>query len=380
MRRRNVIVAFAITPNKIGGLESFCRELAEQLKPKKRHLILCFEDSPSPAVRDYLLEPGNVTLETFPSQAAINLKSAARFYRLLRKYRPEIVLYSLGGVVRLWPLLARAHGVSRSVYYDGTSRPQSMVEYRASALIRTLMKPLGQSICATEFVKECSDREGIVPPNKSKVIYNAIDIKREHGDGALFRQKYGIPEDRLLVLKVSWLVPEKGIDITLLASREALRQRKDLHFVFCGDGEHREAYERTAAELGIAAYVTWTGQVEDLPASGAFQAADMQIQCSQWREAFCLAVAEGASAGLPVVVSRVGGLPELVTDGVNGFLFEPQDHVALANYILKLAGDESLRLRMGQAGRKRMVQRHDLTKNVAKWVEAILPTNELSTV
>ena len=91
-------------------------------------------------------------------------------------------------------------------------------------------------------------------------------------------------------------------------------------------------------------------------------------------------MAEGASAGLPVVVSRVGGLPELVTDGVNGFLFEPQDHVALANYILKLAGDESLRLRMGQAGRKRMVQRHDLTKNVAKWVEAILPTNELSTV
>ncbi len=384
MRRRNVIVAFAITPNKIGGLESFCRELAEQLKPKERHLILCFEDKPSAAVRDYLLEPGNVTIETFPSQAAINLRSAARFYRLLRKYRPETILYSLGGVVRLWPLLARAHGVSRSVYYDGTSRPQSMEEYRASALIRTLMKPLGQSICATEFVKECSDREGIVPPNKSKVIYNAVDVKREHGDGTSFRRKYGIPDDRVLVLKVSWLVPEKGIGITLLACKEALQHRNDLHFVFCGDGEHREDYERSAGELGIADHVTWTGQVEDLPASGAFQAADMQVQCSQWREAFCLAVAEGASASLPVVASRIGGLPELVTDGVNGFLFEPQDHVALANHILKLAGDEALRLRMGKAGRKRMVQRHDLTKNVAKWVEVIVPAkdseNELSTV
>jgi glycosyltransferase involved in cell wall biosynthesis len=142
--------------------------------------------------------------------------------------------------------------------------------------------------------------------------------------------------------------------------------------VFCGDGKDRETYQRTAVELGIADHVTWTGQMENLSASGAFRAADLQIQCSQWQEAFCLAVAEGMSAGLPIIASRIGGLPELVADGVNGLLFEPQDYVALANSIVKLVEDEPLRSAMGREGRKRVVEQHDLTRNVAAWVDLIV--------
>lgn len=235
------------------------------------------------------------------------------------------------------------------------------------------MRPLSQCICATEFIKTCSDREGIVPRRKNRIIYSAVDVKREHGDGSGFRRRYGIPDDRFVVLKVSWLVPEKGIEVALLACKEALMLREDLHFVFCGDGKHKETYQRTTAELGIADHVTWTGQIEDLAASGAFRAADLQIQCSQWQEAFCLAVAEGMSASLPIVASRIGGLPELVTDGLNGFLFEPRDHVSLAKYIVKLADDKALRVSMGHEGRKRVIDRHNLTSNVAEWIDLILP-------
>jgi glycosyltransferase involved in cell wall biosynthesis len=342
------------------------------LKVHQRNLILCFEDAPSAVVRDYLLAPGNVTIEVLPKQAALDRANAEGFYRLLRKYRPEAILYSLGGVVRWWPLLARLNGVKRILYYDQTSRPKSAAGYQASVMVKMIVKPLTQSICATEFIKRCSDREGIVPPSKSRVIYSAVETTREYGDGAEFRRRYGIPEDRFIVLKVSWLVPEKGIDVALLAAKEALAQRKDLHFVFCGDGKDRETYQRTAVELGIADHVTWTGQMENLSASGAFRAADLQIQCSQWQEAFCLAVAEGMSAGLPIIASRIGGLPELVADGVNGLLFEPQDYVALANSIVKLVEDEPLRSAMGREGRKRVVEQHDLTRNVAAWVDLIV--------
>jgi glycosyltransferase involved in cell wall biosynthesis len=175
------------------------------------------------------------------------------------------------------------------------------------------------------------------------------------------------------VLQISWLVPEKGIDLALRAAKRVLDVRPELQFVFCGDGAYREEYQRLAEELGIAGHVTWTGQIEDLAGSGAFRAASIQIQCSQWHEAGCLSVTEGISAGLPIIASRIGGLPELVEDGVNGFLFDPKSEVELSDAILALAGDEQLRLRMGAKGRERAVKDYDLVKNIALWVEELLP-------
>lgn len=368
--RRNILCAFAIVPNKLGGRERFAIEIARQLKPHGRQLVLCFEGHPSPKVKEALLAPGNMTLEVFPRQAAIDLKSAQRFQHLLNRYRPEAILYALGGAVRLWPLMAKINGVRRVLYNDGTSRTN--MNYRASWAVRTLMRPLSKVICVSHFVKACSDREGIIPPEKSSVIYNSADIDRPMGDGAAFRRQYNIPMDRVLVLKVSWLVPEKGIDVALRAARIALAERSDLHFVFCGDGAHRPQYQRMADEFGIADRITWTGQVEDLAGSGAFAAADLQIQCSQWQEAFCMGVAEGMSAGLPVIASRIGGLPELITEGDNGYLFEPKDEKELAARIVALAGDKALRERLGKNGRIKAVERHDLKKNVAKWIDLLV--------
>jgi glycosyltransferase involved in cell wall biosynthesis len=174
------------------------------------------------------------------------------------------------------------------------------------------------------------------------------------------------------VLQISWLVPEKGIDLALRAAKRVLEVRQDLQFVFCGDGANRMEYERLAEELGVTGHVTWTGQIEDLVGSGAFRAAEIQIQCSQWHEAGCLAVTEGINAGIPIVASRIGGLPELVEDGINGFLFDPTSEVELADAILALAADEQLRLRMGAKGRERAAANHDMVKNVTLWLDVLL--------
>jgi glycosyltransferase involved in cell wall biosynthesis len=289
----------------------------------------------------------------------------------MRKYKPESVYYTLGGIVRLWPLIARVMGTERVVYNDGTSRLD--MNYRSSFPLRLLMRPVTDLVCASEFIRSCTEREGFVAPGKCSVIYNSVPQTSELGDGVAFRQRYGIPKDRILILKISWLVPDKGIDVALQACREALRQRNDLHFVFCGDGENLQDYQRMAVEWGLTDHVTWTGQVEDLRTSGIFRAADIQIQCSQWHEAFCLAVAEGMSAGLPVVAARIGGLPELVVEGDNGYLFNPRDHLALAENIVRLAGNEALRKTMGEQGRQRAMERFNLTRNVHDWVRTLLP-------
>ena len=370
--RPRVLFAVAISPNRIGGFETFAVELARQLDKAGWDLTICFQGSPPPLVEEFLLGPGNVSLAVMRQQLGVGLSNAREFSRLLRRYRPKVLMYSLGGVVRWWPLQGRLAGVRRTVYWDATSRTEKAYGYRASRGVQLVMSPLSEVVCGSKFVQVCSNREGIIPARKSSVIHNSVDNSRTLGDGEAFRQRFGIPRGRMVVLQISWLVPEKGIDRVLSAAARVLEVRKDIQFVFCGDGANREEYERLAEDLGIAGHVTWTGQIEDLPDSGAFRAADIQIQCSQWHEAGCFAVTEGISAGLPIVASRIGGLPEVVEDGVNGFLFDPKSDVELANAILMLAGDSNLRSRMGAKGRERAVENYDVVRNAKLWVDVLL--------
>ncbi len=370
--RPSVLFLVAKPANRIGSVEAFVVELARQLNKEGWNLTVCFEDSPSPLVKSFLLAPGNVSVDAMPGQEGMGLSNVKEFLRLRRKYRPKVLMYHLGGVVRWWPLLGKLVGVRRSVYWDASSRTARNYDYRASKRVRAIMGALSEAVCGSQFIKTCSDREGIIPRKKSRVIFCSVDNERSLGDGDAFRQHYGIPRDRIVVMKISWLVPEKGIDLALRAAKRALNVRDDLHFVFCGDGENRKEYEVLAGQLEIADHVTWTGQIEDLPAMGAFRAADIQIQCSQWHEAFCLAVGEGMSASLPVVASRIGGLPELVEDGVNGFLFDPASDEELATAILTLAADSELRARMGARGRKRAIEDYDVVRNTKRWVDVLL--------
>jgi glycosyltransferase involved in cell wall biosynthesis len=371
-KRPSVFFAISTSPNRIGGIERFAVELARQLNQRGWRLVMCFQDTPPASVENFLLSPGNLSLAVMRKQWGVDVQNAREFYRLMREHQPRVLMYSLGGVVRWWPLLGRVTGVRRSVYWDGTSRTADVVGYRASTAVKLVMAPLSAVVCASNFVRSCSEHEGIIPPAKTSVIYNSVDNERDLGDGGSFRRVYGIPKNRIVVLLISWLVPEKGIDVALRSAAQAVQSRRDLHFVFCGDGAHRKEYEQLAEQLGISSHVTFTGQVEDLAASGAFRAADMQIQCSQWQEAFCLAVAEGMSAGLPVIASRIGGLPELIDNGVNGYLFDPRSETELAQHVLTLAAAPARRVAMGEEGRKRALEKFDVVRNVGMWIDILL--------
>lgn len=377
MAKRNALFMMAIKPDKIGGLEVFATELARQLNAIGWDLTMAFEAAPPPMVRDFLMAPGNVTVKVQANQTALGARETLRFLKLLLQKRPDVLVYTLGGVVRLWPRLAKLTGTKRVVYYDQTSRIEKAMGYRASAKVRKLMKAVDLQVCATKFVQQCANNEGVLPVAKTCVIYNSIDTNRATGDGAMFRKRFEIPPERIVILQVSWLVPEKGIDVALRAGALALQQRDDLHFVFAGDGAHRAEYERLAEDLGIADRVTWTGQVADLFGTGVFAAADIQMQCSVWREAFSLAVAEGMSAGLPLIASRIGGLPEVVSDGETGLLVEPGAPEELSEAILRLASDPALRRQMGEAGRRKAVALFDLRQVVAQWMEVLTaPLND----
>jgi glycosyltransferase involved in cell wall biosynthesis len=129
-----------------------------------------------------------------------------------------------------------------------------------------------------------------------------------------------------------------------------------------GDGPETPRLGALAAELGIGERVQLLGLRDDV--AEVLQAADVFVHPAVWGEAFGLTIAEAMAAGLPVVASRVGGIPELVTHGETGLLVPPGDAGALAGALNLLAADAQERARLGANARRRVLERFDLQTSV----------------
>jgi glycosyltransferase involved in cell wall biosynthesis len=154
------------------------------------------------------------------------------------------------------------------------------------------------------------------------------------------------PHGASTVVSVGNLRPEKGHSVLL----RAVAELGDARLVIVGDGPLRSSLEREARSLGLADRVEFAGAVSDVWPYLA--RADVFVFPSL-SEPLGIAVMEAMAAGLPVVASAVGGIPELVTDGVTGYLAPPGDHAALSVHLKALLGDPGTRASMGAAARAR---------------------------
>jgi glycosyltransferase involved in cell wall biosynthesis len=365
-----VLSVFGVEPIRIGGVERQARELSAQLAQRGWHSILCFLKSPPPEVAAFLQLP-NVTLETLPS-AGHPWRAAADLRRLLVRHRPRILHLSFLPFLSLYPWLARLSGVRQVFFTDQGSLPEGYFPAPAASWKRTagrlIALPIERSFSISDFNRDAIRTRGFLDPQRAVRIYNSVDTtpRFDAARRCRFRQKYGIPDDRILAIQVSWIIPEKGILDLLAAARIALSQRAPLHFLLAGEGPYRAEYTQKARELGLENHLTWTGLVKDPLGEGLFDAADIVCQMSRWQEAFGFVIAEAMVLERPVVATRTGGIPEVVRDGETGFLVERGDTAAMAGKILLLAGDAGLRQRLGQAGRRRAEAEFDVLKTTAQ--------------
>ncbi len=166
------------------------------------------------------------------------------------------------------------------------------------------------------------------------------------------RRRLGLDPSAYVIGTVGNLTPKKDHDTLLHAFREFRHRRPDAHLVIVGSGP-REAHLRSLADdLGVTRALTLTGIRDDVP---LLLPAFDQFVMSSLHEGLSIAVIEAMAAGLPTVVTSVGGLPELVTDGREGLLVKPRHPLAMSRAWLVLAQDEELRDRCAAAARRRAV-------------------------
>jgi glycosyltransferase involved in cell wall biosynthesis len=371
-----VVSVFGVKPFRIGGTETFARELSAQLAQKGWQSVLCFLSEPTEEVRRFLELP-NVSFEVLPDVTDPNLRAARNLARILRAHRPELLHLHYTGFLGLYPWLARLLSVRRVFFTDHSSRPAGYVAARAPfwkrKLARAINRPLDKVICVSDYGYRCLTDLDLLPRERYERVYNGVDLSRVEADerrAREFRRKHSIPEGRAVVVQVSWIIPEKGIADLLEAARLTLARNENVQFVMVGEGSYREQYARQAEEMGIGDHVTWTGLVQDPFGEGVYDIADVVCQVSRWEEVFGWMIAEAMTYGKPVVATRVGGIPELVSHGESGFLVARGDAEDAAEKILTLLGDRELRGRMGRVGRETAHTKFSLRKNVERLINA----------
>lgn len=199
-----------------------------------------------------------------------------------------------------------------------------------------------------------------MPPARMTVIPNAlalhpacpVDIRREQGIPA------GVP----LIGCIGNFMAGKGQEHLVAALVRIRAQRPDAHCIFIGDGPLRAAVEQRVDALGLRNAVRFTGY--DSRVRGIAAACDVLVVPSD-TETFGRAILEGYAARCPVVATGVGGIPEVLTDGVTGLLVPPADPQSLGNAILRFLADSGLVARCIAAGYDTCVQRYAVAPHVA---------------
>jgi glycosyltransferase involved in cell wall biosynthesis len=176
------------------------------------------------------------------------------------------------------------------------------------------------------------------------------------------REELGLPEGAPVVGTVANFKTPKRLDLLLRAADVVRRDIPDVRFVFVGKGPTEAEIHEMARSLHLEQTVLFSGFREDAPR--VVTSFDIFALSSEF-EGLSIAVIEALALGKPVVVTKVGGLPEVVRDGVEGFVVPPGDHRALAERIVQLLRDPTLRARMGAAGRVR-AEAFDIRRSVSR--------------
>ena len=205
------------------------------------------------------------------------------------------------------------------------------------------------------------DRERMIsiehlPPERVIHLPNGVSPLVET-PGADVRGELGISPSAPLVVSVSVLRAQKALDVLVRAIHVVHAALPEARLLIVGDGPEREALVALVHELGLDEVVIFAGYRSDV--GDVLAAADVVASSSVF-EGSPLALMESLGAGKPVVATRVGGVPEIVRDGIDGLLVPPGDPTALADALVRLLHDEELRARMGAAGLERQRAEFDI--------------------
>lgn len=285
--------------------------------------------------------------------AAACLSGIGDFDIIHTQYHPGIIAGNWIHKFKKRPHVFTYHGFAPVRIWRNPFQKLKMIDHRVGAFF-SLRLGLDRIIAVSHFLKRELVRWYRLNPEIIRVVYNGVDLKRfsPELDGGKVREHYSLGKSSLVAF-VGRLEPYKGPQFLLEAIPYVLKEVPDAKFIFIGSARFDLAkMGELARRPQVRKAVRFTGYVNDRTLPDLYASCDVFCYPSLW-EGFGLTPAEAQATGKPVVAFRTCALPEVVQDGVTGFLVPPRDSIALAGAVVRLLRDSELRRKMGQEARSR---------------------------
>ncbi|MFV0387764.1 MAG: glycosyltransferase family 4 protein [Pyrinomonadaceae bacterium] len=350
-----------------GGSERQAVQLIELLKTQTEHEIFVATLSKEGSLLDEVTKLGISEIPEFRLNSFYDLnflKQIRRFRKYLRTNKIDVIqahdFYSnvfgiIGGKLASTKVKIAAK--------RETSGMRTLLQKKIEARIFGVAdKIVVNSAAVNNYLTSCN-----ISPAKIAVIYNGLDIGRlepKTTDRNSILLQLGLPQenDLTFISHVANLRHEvKNQDMVLRAAKEVIREFPSAHFVFAGEGERKNLLINLAKELGITENVHFIGACSRVP---ELLAASYACLLTSFAEGFSNSILEYMNAGKPVIATAVGGAPEVIENGVNGFLIGSDDDGALAERLIKLLSDSSLAEKLGYAGQKFVREKFSTTRQL----------------
>ncbi len=337
----NLLFLDSIERETYGGMEEWIRLVALGLKSRGHRPVVVGRGESA-----FLRRVDASAIETHGLSISgdFNPATIGALKQLIESRQIECVVVNFNKDVRLGGLAAKFAGSIPVVWSVGLDIAGD------SWIHRTLTPKLVEAVIVpSESLKGQLLSHGYLKSDDIEVILIGIEESQEAIKSATaakrVRTQFGLPDESVLAVTVGRFVEQKGHTYLLSAIPQLTARHPQLRFLFLGDGPLEVALRKQGSDLGISDRVTFGGMQEHV--APILAGCDLIIHPSI-EEPFGIAILEGMRAGLPVVASRVGGIPEVLSDSAAGILVEPKDPDALANGVDTALEKLKVRLSFGE--------------------------------
>jgi glycogen(starch) synthase len=349
-------------PPNVGGLETLVGDLVGDLAAHGHTLLVVTSSEPGdlPAHDEWRGVPvRRLPLHTPLARNEVRRIAQVRgaFAELKREFRADVVHVNLADAAVLYHVLTELEAPAPCVLTVHSALAASEARV-GTVLHRALSSADVVTACSRSMLDHVLDAVPDIAA-RSHVILNGIDTGRI--------QPSPVPTGPPRVLLIGRLIGDKGFDVGLRACAALVDEFPGLQVLLVGDGVERARLADLAAELGILDRVESTGAVDVADVGAMYARATVVAVPSRYPEPFGLVAVEAGLAERPVVASAVGGLPEVIDDGVSGLLVPPDDPGAMAAGLGAVLRDPDHAHELAAAGRARALEHFGMARHTSEF-------------
>lgn len=347
----------------IGGLEKLVVDLISSSKDGNFfYTVFCIDDKGKLAS---VLKRKGIEVIGFNKKMGIDLSLVFRLADQFKKRNIRVVHNHNAGPAFYGGLAARLAGVPVVICSEHSigmrTRARDKILDRFSFLLQDYIVAVSKK--AFHFM---IDKDG-VPMKKALLIENGVDMnqfKTGHSDKNTILSKYDLPYLEDIIGIVARLDRVKDIPTLINAFGMLAKERSEIYLLIVGDGKERDALEKLVKDAGLADKVFFLGAQTQIPELLSILSL---FVLSSVTESSPISLIEAMAAGLPVVVTNVGGNAELIKNGFNGFVVEPKDAAGMKNAMLKIIENKNLAKRMGEENKKIAFNKYGIENTSKKY-------------